>query len=291
MTHIASMKHIATIQSKTDLVEKFVFRTDDDRTIEATAINKHDGKWSICLPSQTGCNMGCKFCIMSTLGIKARNLTITEITTVVRFITERATIQAPTLLVSFMGAGEPLLNQANVIESMCQIHHDYRGRYETRFALATMAPSRGLFDRLIRSTPSSSFLDVKLHLSLHSTVSETRNALIPSSSVTPLQALVLLNQFSVLGHKIEVHYYLISGVNDSDLELDNLKVALGKFNIPACFIVFNEGASDGLHRASASRLDTFISELKCAGIEAHSYRPPGADIGASCGQFLSEFYV
>ena len=119
MKNIGAMQLLEVIRSKTDKTIKFVFLSGN-QIIEFSYINKNDGKDIICAPTQTACNLGCKFCYLSDIKLPVRNLEPYEIVASVNFIVEKLQLHEgknanSVLLVSYMGCGEPLLNIANVI--------------------------------------------------------------------------------------------------------------------------------------------------------------------------------
>ncbi len=116
------------VWSKEDATVKFIFRAPE--IIEFSYINKSDGKDIICAPTQTSCNLGCKFCFLSDYKLKVRNLQPEEITTPIDYVVEKLGLLSlekrnKVLLVSFMGCGEPLLNLINVITAAKTIREKY----------------------------------------------------------------------------------------------------------------------------------------------------------------------
>ena len=280
------------IKSAVDNVEKFVFKLTDGAVVELTAINKGDGKWSICAPSQTGCNMLCKFCVMTELKIRCRNLTIDEIVDSVTYVEAAAAASEDKLLISFMGAGEPTLNAENLVVAMTILRARLSAKYagQVRFAIATILPTAKHF-MTFADLVASECLDVKVHLSLHATSNTLRKTLIPGSSVPVVHCLDLLGRYRDLtDNKVEVHYTLITGVNDFDDDCETLAALLLFEELPVCLLRFNDGVDPSLRKAEDARYRDFEFRLRHAGLSAHSYTPPGTDIGASCGQFLKEYY-
>ena len=139
------MKFIEIVKSKLDATLKYIFKTEDNLIVECSYINKNDGKDIICIPSQTMCNLACKFCHTTDyIGkIKNRNLASYELDDCVEYIIKDLDIQKHNrvLLISFMGCGEPILNVDNVIETMIEIKKlEKSGFSYVRFAIATSIP-------------------------------------------------------------------------------------------------------------------------------------------------------
>jgi 23S rRNA (adenine2503-C2)-methyltransferase len=176
------LQFLKKVKSTLDSTQKFIFKTTQDNLIiEYSYINKNDGKNIICIPSQTMCNLGCKFChTQEYIGkIKCRNLTADEIYEGIEFVYNDLHLddENKVLLVSFMGCGEPILNVNEVIDSMIQIkkmESKYNVSY-IRFAVATSIPKSN-WSNFFEMTEkiSSNKLPVKLHLSLHYTIDALR---------------------------------------------------------------------------------------------------------------------
>ncbi|MCX6735721.1 MAG: radical SAM protein [Candidatus Parcubacteria bacterium] len=280
------------VRSKEDATVKFIFRAPE--IIEFSYINKSDGKDIICAPTQTSCNLGCKFCFLTDFKLKVRNLLPEEITNPVEYVVERLNLLSRekrncVLLISFMGCGEPLLNLTNVITAAKMIREKYADQYDVvRFAIATLVPKPSLLLRLIEEVRKND-LAVKLHLSLHTPFNEKRRELMPSASGVQ-ESVFLLGKFrEKTGNSAEIHYAMINGVNDRDEDLSGLISLFGGKNIPIKFLIYNEKPS--LELKESTRVAFFREELAKHGIVTEFYIPPGRDVGSSCGQFLLEYYL
>ena len=124
------MNLLEKIHSKTDNTIKYIVMTQDNLIIELSYINKNDGKDIICVPSQTSCKMKCKFCHITDATDKLinRNLTSQEIKESVDNIYNdlNLSLNPKTLLISYMGCGEPLLNYKQVKDSMLLLRIVYQ---------------------------------------------------------------------------------------------------------------------------------------------------------------------
>lgn len=287
---MSEVKLLTEIKSKTNNVIKYVFELQDGAVMEVSVINKGDGKWSICLPTHTACNMGCRFCLMTEIAIPSRPLSYQEMIDVIRYSVLYGPFNVPTLLISFMGCGEPLLNAANVIRVMEKANAWRNEKFSNiRFAIATMLPRAWMLDEFAHEV-SRFALNVKVHLSLHATTPDTRRYLVPSSKASPAEGIAALKRYrDATGNRVEIHYTLIGGVNDSFKDADLLSDLLRGTGITVCCIQFNEGADKYLYRSVNT--ERFRNLLHANGIESESYMPTGADIGASCGQFLKKYYT
>lgn len=286
------MKIIHKEKSKSSNAIKFVFLSDDKLAMESTYINKNDGKDIICLPSQTACNMGCKFCHITDISnsIINRNITKDEIVEMVKLINNEIKFESKTLLISFMGCGEPLLNYKHLIEACVNLSHLYKN---IRFALATSMPKK--YSHVIEDIATSVLsqgLDLKIHLSLHYTDNITKKEWMPTSCSVE-ESIFLLNQYKKLtGSKTEIHYTLIEGVNDTEKDINELCYLLKDYpyhNVK--FLHFNEKDNLDYHKSSIDTYNRFSKKLEECGITSEYYTPPALDIGGSCGQLLKEFYL
>ena len=284
------MKLLEKVHSKLDSTIKYIFESNDD-ILEFSYINKNDGKDIIVVPSQTGCNLGCKFCFLTGANIPVRNLNQCELGYGIFYIVENlklfSTCSDRTLLISFMGCGEPLYSINKIIEAMISARDQYSGRYKTvRFAVASLIPTRYLFlrfqDEIIKNK-----LKCKFHYSLHTTNEILRKELMPSASI---QSLDLVNNYiNETGNHAEIHYSLMMGVNDSKEEALKLIQLLENTKIGIKILKLSEKPEKQL--ISSIFKDKFITLLKSSLPRVEYYEPPGNDVGASCGQFLLNYYI
>lgn len=287
------MKLLEVIRSKTDKTIKFVFLSEG-QVIEFSYINKDDGKDIICAPTQTACNLGCKFCFLSDINLPVRNLEPYEIVAPINLIIgklellERKNANS-VLLISYMGCGEPLLNIANVIEASRQIQSSMQGRYETiRFAVASLIPSLSLMEKFIGLVKKTD-LKIKFHLSLHSADHMVRKGLMPSAELLEESIELVEKYICQTGNSAEIHYALIKNINDRDSDAEMLVSLLTDKPISVKFLAYN--AKPTLDFEESKRVEYFQKKLENIGVKTEFYRPPGWDIGSSCGQFLMDYYL
>lgn len=276
---------VDSVGSSVEDVQKLVF--DDGDVLEVTRIQKGDGKDILCVPTQTSCNMGCTFCHLTGSGVRAQNLSSERIVGLVRrSLEERGPVERE-LLVSFMGAGEPLLNVPGMMGAAREVA-GLDGYSSVRFAVSTILPSRAPFEKLVDEVVGSG-LRFKLHWSLHAPFEERRASLMPSA--TPVRAAVRMVEewMDRTGLPAEVHYALMDGVNDRDEDVRALSEELGRRAVVKLLRFAEHGRDPGL--VGSSRTDEFRAKLEAAGLRTECYSPPGRDIGASCGQFLLDRYV
>jgi len=281
------------IKSSIDDSVKYIFFTETDKlAVESTFINKHDNKHIICLPTQTSCCMKCRFCHITDITDKIilRNLKIEEIVGMVSYIFNDLQLSYDkTLLVSFMGCGEPLLNVKNLLGSMIVLNKDYK---KIRFAIATSIPKNNdkNFNYFIDCVKKNA-LNVKLHFSLHYTNDDLRRKWMPGTEYIQNSLEKVKEYKDKTGNDVEIHYTLIDGINDTEKDIDFL---IGKFkgtDICIKFIRFNTKNSIDSTETPIKKVSEIMSVLKRNNIKTEYYIPPARDIGGSCGQILTEEYL
>jgi 23S rRNA (adenine2503-C2)-methyltransferase len=284
------MRLLDTVTSA-DNATKRVVEYDDGLVGEVSYIN-YPGKDIVCVPSMTACQMGCKFCFLTNKpGLAYRKLTVREMSRLVQIALDGAPAPRKPLLVSFMGAGEPLANWTAVVAAMSSLfEHHGNDPANIRFAFATMLPRTSERD-FLGFTERIGWMPyrVKMHLSLHFTDDEQRALLMPRAlPIAP--ALSLLETYGhVTGHPVEVHYALVAGVNDSASDAQRLANLLRPRKLPVKVLHYSENPR--LVLKSSAVADLFVANLMQSGVVAEFYKPNGLDIGASCGQFNLDRYV
>lgn len=283
------------VKSDIDNTIKYVFYTKDKLIIEYSYINKNDGKNIICVPCLTMCNVGCKFCFAKDLigKIKSRNLDRTEITEGVEYIYNdlKLSDEPKTLLISYMGMGDPILNYINVLGSMKDIEVLYKDIY-VRFAIATSLPkSQYINFFLMTETINKYKLPVKLHISLHYTNDKSRREWMSNS--LEIQPTINVMDFykSLTGNPVEIHYALIDGINDTEEDAIRLTELINKKGFDVKFLYYNEKENLPNKHSDFKQVELFAKHFKKYNIKHEYYIPPGIFIGSSCGIFLMDEYI
>ena len=291
MTNYVKLKK--RIKSKIDKTEKFILELPDGLLTEFSYINKDDGKIIICASTQTGCNMGCTFCHLTGEKLqKIRGLTRYELEEAVLLIekdmTKEINTSNKTLLISYMGVGEPLNNTTEVLYASDFIESKYFHCYKNvRFAVSTMIPKDKLADLffLVREMTDRN-LELKLHYSLHS-LGINRRILMPNA----LEFHKVINNLEYIkeyfGVTLEIHWTLIKGMNDNL----NALTMLAAFCIPVKFLKLAEKKEFEGESYSFEEYEKTIKPIfDRSDRVCEYYDPPGADVGASCGQISLEVY-
>jgi len=289
-----SLKLKKIVKSTHDNTIKYIYYTNDNLIIEFSYIDKNDGKNIICAPSQTMCNIGCKFCHTTDhIGkIKTRNLTEYEISDGVEYIYNDLNLSKnpKTLLISYMGCGEPILNVDGVVNSMRIINEMYD--VYTRFAIATSIPEYKYIEFFNFTNKIDELkLPVKLHLSLHYTMDQIRSQWMPKS-MNIIESLAAVDFFKKkTNNSVEIHYALLDGVNDTEQDAILLTNLIKDRDFNVKFLFYNKREILDIEPSDKQKLRTFKRYFNKYNIEHEYYIPPGLDVGASCGQFLMEEYT
>jgi adenine C2-methylase RlmN of 23S rRNA A2503 and tRNA A37 len=288
--------------SKIDIAEKFIFAHKAETLAgqksfftEMVYVDNGSGKDIICVPSQTGCKMGCKFCHLTQR--KEQDVTYLNAYStaqcVEHVLKERAQLEKNfTLLISMMGMGEPLLNSQYIFtlyDHMIEIAA-YQGYDKLRFGVSTMVPSIHQLRQVIGKSISNPDYDIKLHWSLHHPDPIERYKFMPNACQDLNKIGALLQAHSIAtGRSDEVHYTLFDGNDNPDCARQLVDLLL-KYELPVKFIRFSERSDHEV--ASSKRKDDFIAsvrEMIDGRVVVEEYTPPGADINGCCGEFELDY--
>jgi 23S rRNA (adenine2503-C2)-methyltransferase len=263
-----------------DGTRKWALRAADGARIETVSIAHARGRRTVCVSSQVGCALGCRFCATARLGA-GRNLTAGEIADqVMHAAVSAAADGARVSNVVFMGMGEPLQNLGPVLEASGQIADPAGlGLSARKLAISTAGWVPGI------AALSRHVLPVRLAVSLHAADDATRSELMPINSRWPIDSLLAAcrRYCDTTGRRVFVEYLLLDGVNDSPADARRLaeNVRDGRFHVN--LIEYNP--TEGSHRASPpERRAAFIAALQREGVTPSVRRSRGADIDAACGQ-------
>lgn len=266
--------------SKIDGTIKYLFSLIDGECVESVFMRYEHGN-TICVSSQAGCRMGCKFCA-STLRGKSRDLTPSEILGQV-IAAQRDTGERIGGIV-MMGIGEPLDNYDNTVRFLRLVSHPDGLNIGLRhISLSTC----GLVSNIRRLAEEN--LPITLSISLHASDNATRDELMPVNRKYPIETLLAACQsyFEKTGRRVSFEYTLIYGKNDSIAHADALAKRLKSGMHAIChvnLIMLNEVAETGLSTVARKSAEAFRDALLHRGINATIRRRLGSDIDASCGQ-------
>ena len=281
---------IADQQDSADGTRKWAVRVAGGALVEAVLIPEA-GRATLCVSSQVGCSLDCKFCSTGKQGFQ-RDLTAAEIIGQVwlainsysgwqsgkgRIVTN----------VVMIGMGEPLLNFDNVVSAMSLMTDDLAyGLSKRKVTLSTSGVVPAL-DRL------AEFSDVSLAVSLHAPNDEIRNKIVPINRRYPIQQLLqsaksYIDAQSDRKRVVTIEYTLLAGVNDQPEHARELSTLLKDFPCKINLIPFNHFPNSGFDRPSGNAVSRFWQVLVDAGFIVTVRSTRGDDIDAACGQLVGE---
>ena len=264
--------------SKIDGTIKYLFKLYDGEFIESVFMRYEHGN-TLCISSQVGCRMGCKFCASTLLG-RVRNLLPSEMLGQI-IAAEKDTGERISNVV-MMGIGEPLDNYDNTIKFL-RLVRDENG---LNIGLRHISVSTcGLVDRI--NQLANEELPITLSISLHAYDNDTRGKIMPINNKYPIEELLASCQsyFEKTSRRISFEYTLIEGKNDTEEGAIRLAAILKKYIHSPChvnLIPLNEVKETGL--GTSKNVNNFKNKLLSLGINATVRRRLGSDINASCGQ-------
>jgi 23S rRNA (adenine2503-C2)-methyltransferase len=268
--------------SQLDGASKLLFRTHSGHLIETVILRIASGRTSLCVSSQVGCAVRCRFCATGQMGL-AVNLTRAEILDQVihanhQLRAERRSIRN----VVFMGMGEPLLNEAEVHKALEALLSPQCFDLSPAHVLVSTV---GIPDAMLRC--ARQFPQLGMALSLHSARQEQRERLIPLAKRYPLDALrMAMGQIaSIQRRPLVIEYLLLDGWNDTDQDLHELIDYLRGLRVHVNLIPYNPIRDiPSLIGSTAERRRWFAAALTAAGFTVTVRYSLGADIAAACGQ-------
>lgn len=272
----AAFRQIYPVKVLTDqAAKKYVFELSDRRQIETVVIKRLTGN-TLCLSTQVGCPVQCRFCRSGENGL-VRNLSASEIVQQLLFVDE--TINR----IVFMGIGEPLYNYTEVIQAI----HVLRDRKGLDFptdgiSISTVGPIDAL--RLLREE----HIKIQLVLSLHATDQETRDYLIPGMSACSMHEVIALTMEYGRRHnrKISIAYLLLPGINDRQVDSERLIRWFGNKNVIINLLKYNGRRSTLFRSASAQEMACFKDRLEQGRVQVTLRQSMGASIEAACGELV-----
>ena len=260
-------------------VRKYLFELNDNNYVEAVLM-EHDYGISVCVSSQVGCNMGCKFCESGRLK-KVRNLETYEMVEQIILIEEDTKKRIDSVVV--MGIGEPFDNYDNVINFVKIINHPKGlsiGARHITISTCGLVPKIDEFSNLD--------LQVNLALSLHAPNDEIRNKIMPVNKAYNISEVIgaIKRYINKTNRRVTIEYVMLNMVNDSvenAIELANLLKGL---NIYINLIPYNE--TNNIEFKKSERIKEFKDTLLKCGMNVTVRREFGGKISAACGQLRSK---
>ncbi len=265
---------------------KLLLATDDDENVETVGIPT-EKRLTVCVSSQIGCPMGCRFCATGKGGFQ-RSLAIHEI--VDQLISVREAMGRRPSHVVFMGMGEPLLNIDAVLAAIRCFNNDL-GIGQRRITVSTV----GLPDAIPRLAELAlkrlGRAQFTLAVSLHAPNQKLREKLIPIAKSYPISSLLedCRHYFSITGRRVSFEYILLGDVNDQPENAEELVDLVKGFQSHVNLISYNPIEGEQFKRPKLKTINAFQTVLERRGV-AVSFRPSrGLDQSAACGQLRHHY--
>jgi len=278
---VISYPKLIARQVSSDMTEKLAYALADGHIIESVLIPEED-HWTICISSQVGCAMGCRFCYTATLGFK-RNLSpaeiISQVLTPIKAYPDRFFRN-----IVLMGMGEPLLNYANVIQAVKIMADEQGPNISTRrITLSTC----GIIPRLKTLWDDT---HAGLAVSLNAATNAKRSFLMPINNAYPLEHLMEALKSNPLPHRrrITIEYVLLGGINDGLSDAKALVKILHGIPAKVNLIPFNPWPGSEFTGPESQTALQFQEYLKARHFSVIIRKERGQDILAACGQLAGE---
>lgn len=277
-----SFSKLKLVQVEKDVdVCKYLFELNDGEHIEAVLM-MHDYGNSVCISSQVGCNMGCKFC-ESGRRKKVRNLETWEMVTQLLMIEEELKNRVSHVVV--MGIGEPFDNYDNLLKFFSIINHPKGLAIGARHITVSTC---GIVPKILEF--SNFPLQINLAISLHAPNDKLRNEIMPINKAYSLKELISALDIYLkrTNRRITFEYILLAGVNDSEECALELAKLVGHLNCYINLIPYNETNNLQFKRSNTVQIMKFYDILKKNRLNVTIRREFGSKISAACGQLRSK---
>ena len=271
---------IVTVEKAKD-VRKYLFKLRDGEHIEAVLMN-HDYGNSLCISSQVGCNMGCKFC-ESGRRKKVRNLATGEMVEQILKVENESDLRISHVVI--MGIGEPFDNYDNICNFIRIINHPKGLNIGARHITVSTC---GLVPKILEFSEFP--YQVNLAISLHAPNDKLRNEIMPISKVYPLKDLIsaIKVYLEKTNRRVTFEYIMLDGVNDKEENALELIHLLKGINCYVNLIPYNETDALQYRRSKPLTIAKFYDILKKNNITVTIRREFGGTISAACGQLRSK---
>lgn len=279
---VSTLSVVKVLTSKLDDTRKYLFRLKDGNVIESVWMKYKHGN-SVCISTQVGCRMGCRFCA-STLDGLVRNLEVSEMLEEIYRIQRLSGERVSNIVL--MGSGEPMDNFDNVVSFVKRIS-DENGLHisQRNITISTC----GLVDHIRRLADLN--LQITLALSLHAADDETRRELMPVAKRYTIAEIMDACSyfFEKTGRRISFEYSLVAGVNDTQEEAKKLTALLKDRNCHVNLIPVNPIKERDYQKSDKRNIANFKNYLEKYGINVTIRREMGSDIQGACGQLRKSY--
>lgn len=281
-TQYTSLETVEMFESGIDGTRKYLFGLGDGNIIESVFMRYKHGN-SVCISSQVGCRMGCRFCA-STLDGLERNLTAGEMLDQIYRIQVSTGERVSNIVV--MGSGEPMDNYDNLIRFIHLLSDENGLNISQRnITVSTCGIVPGI-KKLCEEN-----LSITLALSLHAPNDEVRKTLMPVANKYSLSEILpaCKEYFEKTGRRLTFEYSLVQGVNDNLEEAKKLAALLKDMHGHVNLIPVNPIKERDYKQSNREAIEEFKSYLEKKGINVTVRREMGRDIGGACGQLRKSY--
>jgi 23S rRNA (adenine2503-C2)-methyltransferase len=281
-TIYTSLRQVQCQISQEDGTRKYLFALADGNVVESVLMHYKHGN-SVCVSSQVGCRMGCRFCA-STLDGLERNLTASEILEQIYAISRDTGERISHVVV--MGTGEPLDNYDNLLRFLSLISDEHGANISQRNITVSTC---GLVPKMRQLAEEG--LQITLALSLHASNQKKRQELMPVANSYEIHQVIdaCRYYFEKTGRRITFEYSLVGGVNDGEEDAKELAELLRGLNCHVNLIPVNPIKERDFTQSNHQVILAFKNKLEKYGINVTIRRTLGADINASCGQLRKKY--
>ena len=264
-----------------DATTKLLLSTDDGETIETVGIPT-DQRLTVCVSSQVGCPMACRFCATGKGGLQ-RSLRTHEI--VDQVLSVREVMDRRPSHIVFMGMGEPLLNSQAVLDAIRCLNDDL-GIGQRRITVSTVGVPKTLPQLAELALATLGRAQFTLAVSLHAPNQALREELIPTAHAYPYEALLedCRHYLAVTGRRVSFEYILLGGLNDAPEHAAELADRVGGFQSHVNLIAYNPIEEEEFQRPTRARIESFQRVLERRGVAVSLRASRGLDQNAACGQ-------
>lgn len=269
-------------ESRIDGTNKFLFRLADGNVVESVWMPYKHGN-SVCISSQVGCRMGCRFCA-STIGGLERNLSASEMLGQVYQMQKQKGERVSNVVV--MGTGEPLDNTENLLLFLRILTEEHGLHISQRNVTVSTC---GLIPEMYKL--AKEHLQITLAISLHGATQEKRKQLMPVANQYKLPELLAAcdDYFRETGRRITFEYSLVHGINDTEEDAEALISILKARNCHLNLIPVNPIKERDFQKPDRKNAQNFKNKLEKSGINVTIRREMGADIDGACGQLRRRY--
>jgi 23S rRNA (adenine2503-C2)-methyltransferase len=279
---LITLEEVEALKSEADGTIKYLFRLKDDKVIESVFMRYHHGN-SVCISSQVGCRMGCKFCA-STIGGKERDLLPSEMLDQIYRIQTLTGERVSNVVV--MGTGEPLDNYDNLMRFLRLLTAKQGLNISARNITVSTC---GIPDQ-IRAIAQEE-LPITLALSLHAPNNEIRKMLMPVAARYDLAEVMdaFIYYYEKTGRRLTFEYSLVEGINDEEEHAKELCRLIKGLNCHVNLIPVNPIKERNYRKSDHKKILIFKNILEKNRINVTIRREMGTDINAACGQLRKSY--